>query len=477
MKFLILFASFISISLQNDICYNDYGCFTTRPPFSGTLARPIAALPEAPSSVATKFYLYTRSNPQTHSEITKSSANAYFSPARETKFIVHGFLHHGFKQWVIDIKDALLRAGDYNVISVDWSKGNGFPYTQATANTQIVGADIAFLIESLISRHSGLTASKFHIIGHSLGSHIAGYAGQRLNGALGRISGLDPAGPYFENTDPVVRLDSSDAQFVDVLHTDGAGTLKLGLGLMQPLGHVDFYPNGGKDQPGCPANSDKLLSGIFNLATVNIVAIDDVTCCSHTSSLYYYRDSIENQNCSYIAYPCANKDAFDVANCLTCSSRGCNRAGFWASKSRDTGMLFYNTQPANKYPYCQLHYKITLNSNSLAGQTQARGLFTISLNGNLGKTDKLIIDDSDNTFKLGSSYTILLPSNKNPGNQIQSAQVTYTKTSNLLSSFLYQNDWSFSSIELEMGDYQTKIRLCPSQTYLTSGTTATFNKC
>jgi hypothetical protein len=43
--------------------------------------------------------------------------------------------------------------------------------------------------------------------------------------------GLDPAGPYFENTDPSVRLDPTDALFVDVIHTDGTNNLLLGLGI------------------------------------------------------------------------------------------------------------------------------------------------------------------------------------------------------------------------------------------------------
>lgn len=36
-----------------------------------------------------------------------------------------------------------------------------------------------------------------HIIGHSLGAHTAGYAGALVPG-LARITGLDPAEPYFQ---------------------------------------------------------------------------------------------------------------------------------------------------------------------------------------------------------------------------------------------------------------------------------------
>jgi len=54
-----------------------------------------------------------------------------------------------------------------------------------------------------------------------------------------------------------VRLDASDAQFVDVIHSNGAPIVEGGAGLRQASGHVDFYPNGGDYQPGCPS----LLSG------------------------------------------------------------------------------------------------------------------------------------------------------------------------------------------------------------------------
>jgi pimeloyl-ACP methyl ester carboxylesterase len=137
-----------------------------------------------------------------------------------------------------------------NIIMADWSKGNGFPFEKATSNTQVVGAEIALFINYLIAQH-GSKATDFHVIGHSLGGQVAGYAGERVVG-LGRITGLDPAGPFFDNTGPSVRLDPSDALFVDVIHTDGAHNLLLGLGTLQPMGHVDFYPNGGYDQPKCP---------------------------------------------------------------------------------------------------------------------------------------------------------------------------------------------------------------------------------
>ena len=60
------------------------------------------------------------------------------------------------------------------------------------------------------------------------------------------VVALDPAGKYFEAAHPDARLDSRDAQFVDVIHTDSDGS-----GLEKPLGHLDFYPNGEEDQKGC----------------------------------------------------------------------------------------------------------------------------------------------------------------------------------------------------------------------------------
>lgn len=65
-------------------------------------------------------------------------------------------------------------------------------------------------------------------------------------------SGLDPAMPMFMSRDRDHRLDSEDAKFVDVIHTSA-----FVQGQYSRSGHVDFYMNGGIEQPGCWNASSK----------------------------------------------------------------------------------------------------------------------------------------------------------------------------------------------------------------------------
>ena len=73
------------------------------------------------------------------------------------------------------------------------------------------------------------------------------------------IPGLDPADPHFEETDPIVRLDETDAYYVDAIHTDanpllsGQNFVNLKFGLPEPI-----LPN--FDFSGFPIFADKLES-------------------------------------------------------------------------------------------------------------------------------------------------------------------------------------------------------------------------
>ena len=81
---------------------------------------------------------------------------------------------------------------------------------------------------------------------------------------IGRISGLDPAGPRFVDgpyVDEIPELAANiltkeSAAFVDVIHTNGGFEpcvvcTNFRSGTILQLGHMDFYPDGGSVQSGC----------------------------------------------------------------------------------------------------------------------------------------------------------------------------------------------------------------------------------
>lgn len=148
--------------------------------------------------------------------------------------------------------------GKWNVIVVNWSPISYSRYNEARIHTKTVAERIkSFTI--FLTKHKLLILSSIHYIGHSLGAHIAGYVGSDIikeyNKTIGRITGLDPAGPLFEwpYVDPIEeKLDIGDAEFVDVIHTNADE-----LGISDAAGHVDYYPNGGRRQPGCGSSKAK----------------------------------------------------------------------------------------------------------------------------------------------------------------------------------------------------------------------------
>lgn len=56
-----------------------------------------------------------------------------------------------------------------------------------------------------------------------------------------------------------VRIDPSDAKFVDVIHSNGGNILFGEFRIFKPVGTVDFYVNGGQWQTGCQGEK-KILS-------------------------------------------------------------------------------------------------------------------------------------------------------------------------------------------------------------------------
>lgn len=78
---------------------------------------------------------------------------------------------------------------DCNFIAVDWEElANNINYYSSAANTLPVGNLTGHFINFLIAQ--GTNVNQFHVIGFSLGAHVAGNAGALINGLIPRITGI-----------------------------------------------------------------------------------------------------------------------------------------------------------------------------------------------------------------------------------------------------------------------------------------------
>ncbi|XP_031341067.1 pancreatic triacylglycerol lipase-like [Photinus pyralis] len=226
----------------------------------------------------TSYYLHTR---QTTPQQFDKEPPSNFNSSKLTKIIIHGYRQSSKRQWYRQMTNEYLKRGDFNIVQVDWASLASGSYFTAARNTAIVGANLGELVANL--RQNSV---KVHLIGHSLGAHVAGHAGRRVfkslgNSRVGRITGLDPAGPLFESPRLLRGLTRTDAEIVDVIHTDGGM-----FGCKNPLGTVDFYPNGGvRHQPGCSPS---------DLRT-ELRSLHDIVFCSHEKSYGYFIESINNR--------------------------------------------------------------------------------------------------------------------------------------------------------------------------------------
>jgi len=329
--------------------------------------------PKCVEEFGMEFRLYTRAYVDEWSIITRTDKlPEQFNSSNPTVFIVHGYQSSGGEDWLNEIRTNILQQEDSNVIQVDWSAGAKGRYSHPASNTRTVGAEIALVAERLLQEPSSV--QDVWCIGHSLGAHTCGFAGRRMqqDGLLmTRITGLDPAGPCFDTYSEEIRLNSECAGFVDVIHTAG-----LWLGLMNPSGHVDFYPNGGSVQPGCKSLAVEIarreLAKSKKKAVVNDVVKElmveedpdslpeedvelggffDPT-CSHTDSHEYFIESFR-EGCFIASYhKCADpEDAEPSPNsCKPCLDEDCPQMGYNAEDTRHRGIFYLETNASP--PFC-----------------------------------------------------------------------------------------------------------------------------
>ncbi|KAJ2948160.1 hypothetical protein O0L34_g9968 [Tuta absoluta] len=236
-----------------------------------------------------EFRLFTRNNPFEYQVInindSASLHNSLFNFNNKVKLLTHGWLNHGSSPMPESIKEAYLNVSDINIIVVDWGIAANVNYILASYNVAMVGMILTQFLNFLIEE--GVSMDDMHLIGHSLGAHVVGIAGAFVKkGPIDTITGLDPAFPLFTYGNKDARLDKHDARHVEVIHTCGGY-----LGFKSPLGHIDFYPNGGTRQPGCGYDIRGLCAHnrahmFFSESIVSVVPFTAVRCESY-DELYY----------------------------------------------------------------------------------------------------------------------------------------------------------------------------------------------
>ncbi|XP_055625118.1 pancreatic triacylglycerol lipase-like [Toxorhynchites rutilus septentrionalis] len=240
------------------------------------------------------FRLHTRRNP-VHNQLLKwndmdTIKKSNFDPANPTRFVIHGWIEGegATLHWVI--KDHYLRVGNVNVINVDWGAGSQtINYIAARNRVAAVGMIVSRLID-VIRYATGQPRSMINVIGFSLGAHAAGNAGKKQDGLINSVIGLDPAGPLFSIGQADI-LTSSDAVYTEAIYTN-AGQLAFDY----PLAQANFYPNGGRSQPGCFLD----LAGICAHNRVNELFAESVSTTSH-----------------FVAMRCANYEEILSARCTS----------------------------------------------------------------------------------------------------------------------------------------------------------------
>lgn len=171
--------------------------------------------------------------------------------------------------------------------------------------------------------------------------------------------------------------------------------------MIAPIGHVDFYPNGGYNNPGCNGSvNDYIKQERGSL----FWGFQQFLGCNHVRSHQFMTESIRSK-CPPIAIGCESYEKFKTGHCFECNTNDhyCFQFGLNSINSyehlKGLGKMLGN-RPQKVYlmhtlndRYCMTHYKITLR---MSGSQESIihggevGIMSIIIHSNdTAQTDKM----------------------------------------------------------------------------------------
>ncbi|XP_026881983.2 endothelial lipase [Electrophorus electricus] len=408
-----------------------------------------------------------------------------FNASAKTILIIHGWTIGGvFESWMYQLVAAVRqRELEANLIVVDWLDLAHQLYPDAVSHTRHVGLSIAALLDWLQDEQQVLL-DRVHMIGYSLGAHVAGYAGNFVQGTVGRITGLDPAGPMFEGVEAHRRLSPDDADFVDVLHTYTREALGVSIGIQQPIGDIDIYPNGGDVQPGCT------LGEVLSTAAAGNFM--DVMKCEHERSVHLFVDSLLNSEYAGFAFQCTGPDRFNKGICLSCRKNRCNSVGYSARKMRKkrNSKMYLKTRADT--PFAGYHYQMKMHIFNRKMPGDSDPTFYVRLYGSQHNTAELSVD-IQNGVAVNFTNTFLVFTEEDIGELLRISLIWESPMQSFSAVWkrIKTSLWSWSSkmpkqvlevrkIRVKSGESQKKYTFCTedlSLNEISPGKEISFVKC
>ncbi|VVC94632.1 unnamed protein product [Leptidea sinapis] len=130
--------------------------------------------------------------------ITSTNRLQRIMRSRPIVILIHGYMETSDGVMVQALGTEFLKISDLNVFALDGRNVIGLEYLRSSTYVRFMGEELGRLLSGVIKR--GQNASMITLIGHSLGAHVAGVAGEKVK---------------------------------------------------QDTGHKDFFPNNGMSQPDC----------------------------------------------------------------------------------------------------------------------------------------------------------------------------------------------------------------------------------
>jgi hypothetical protein len=261
-------------------------------------------------------------------------------------------------------------------------------------------------------------------------------------------------------------------------------------GSPQSFGHINFRPNGGKNQPGCiyrllekpmTVTKSKLwdetklkdlrLTTFMRAPTppaqMNFTAYFGLMdgaygpACNHQRAVLLFVESLDKTKAQLKAFQCHSYELFNLGECLQCANGGCSVMGLQADLSvAEDGQIkdFYvNTMENSPYFLKTMTVEFDLTSAALTQSAATKkGYLSLTMHGKKESTSKLNINESPVEFVPGSKYRAVIESSTEIG-AVQSFEFSW-KTEGFHLPIIYRPGYLYVNADVEVLDGDNGVR-------------------